>query len=306
MVVPVHFDRCSICLNEVPLTTEHILPESIGGTLQARIQCAKCNSDLGSELVSQARQDPVLRLAIQNLRDRLPDLYLSMEEGQSHFAKDISGKGAPARLKGGRFVTKAHKREDGSLILDTREGEQNIRQLLSKEGLAPEDVDQAMQRFRESPENTPVRLSPERVAVRWTVVSTFPSLEKSEMSPRLVALMAYNYLCLLFDQDVLNPWFDFVRRFIREGVSDDRLKIQTFTSRKYNCFHRLHPEFGSGQLKIHLVLFGWLIYVVEITGLVVRAPQTVYIEDLENKRVVLAESIDHLRRGEWHTNKPLE
>jgi hypothetical protein len=273
--------------------------------VEAEIQCVKCNSDLGSELVSQAKQDPVLRLAIRNLQNQLPDLYLSMEQGQRYYAKDVEGKGVPVKLRNGRYETEAHKREDGSLILDTKKGEKNMRQLLQKEGLSSAEIEQAILKFKEAPENTFVRLSSGRVAVKWGVVSFFPTLEKPEMSPRLVALIAYNFLCLLFDKDVLNPWFDFVRSFVRTGKPDDRLKIETFSSRKYEPYHRLYPEFGSEGAKINLVLFGWLIYHIELKGLLTNAPATVYIEDLENKRVLLAESVEHAKRGDFHSNKPI-
>ncbi len=303
MIISTQFDRCSICLEPKPLTSEHIIPESIGGTLSAELQCVDCNSNLGSELVSQAKQDPVLRLAIWSLRNKLPELYLSMEQGQRYYAKDVSGKEVPVKLKVGRFETEPHKREDGSLILDTKKGEKNMRQQLAKEGLTSNEIERSIQQLREAPENTQIRLSSERVAIKWGVESFFPTLEKPEMDPRLVALVAYNYLCLLLGKDIFNDWFDFLRRFILSGVQNDRLTIETFSSRKYTCFHRLYPEFSHSGTKISLELFGWLVYIIQIKDLIIRAPNAVYIEDLKNKRFLLAESIEQAKRGEFHSNR---
>jgi hypothetical protein len=263
----------------------------------------QCNSDLGTELVSQAKPDPVLRLAIRNLRDQLPDLFLSMEQGQRHYAKDVAGKSVSVRLKDGRFETEAHTREDGSLILDSRKGEKNIRQLLAKEGLSPRDIAHAIQKFKNAPDNTLVRLSSERVAVKWGVVSSFPALEKAEMSPRLVALIAYNSLCILFDKDVFNPWFDFIRGFIQTGAPDDRLRIESFSSGRYDAFHRLYPKYGPNGATINLVFFGWLLYQIELKGLITNAPAPVYVEDLKNRRVLLAASVENAKKGDFHSNK---
>jgi hypothetical protein len=303
MKVPASFDCCTICNKNKPLTSEHIIPESVGGTLEAEIQCVDCNSKLGSELVFQAKQDPVLRLAIQQLKDKLPDLYLSMEEGQRYWAKDASGKAVPVKLKKGKFQTQAHRRNDGSLILDTRKAEKNLRTMLAKEGLEYGQINESLRRLKESPDNVRVRLSNQRSAIKWTVISSFPTLEKPEMSPRLVAMIAYNYLCLLIGNDVFNEWFAFMRDFILTGKPTDRIKIESFTSRNYECYHRLYCEFDDEEARVKIVFFGWLLYVVHIAGFVYKGPDFVYVEDLKNKRGLLAESIELAKQGEFYSTK---
>jgi hypothetical protein len=303
MIVPTKFERCSLCLKPEPLTLEHIIPESIGGTLEAKIQCVRCNSTLGSKLISQARQDPVFRLAIGNLKEQLPDLYLSMESGQRYVATDVAGKTVPVVLRDGRFETQAHKREDGSIILDTRKGEKNLSQMLAKEGLTTDEIESALLRYRDAPENQNVRLSPSRVAIRWGVKTLFPSLEKPEINSRLVVLVAYNFLCMLLGEIVFDTRLEFIRSYVLRGEETERIKIETFSSREYDCYHRLYPEFGSNETRINMVFFGWLIYVVHLTNIVCNVPYFAYAEDLKNKCGMVFKSVEDAKNGIFYSTK---
>ena len=80
MRIPTKYTICSICKENGKLTYEHVIPSSIGGTLELQIQCKDCNSNLGSELVSQARKDPIIRSLADKLKDELPELYLRVHQ----------------------------------------------------------------------------------------------------------------------------------------------------------------------------------------------------------------------------------
>jgi hypothetical protein len=305
MIVPVNIDRCAICLDPKPLTSEHIIPESIGGTLEAEIQCVNCNSVLGSELVSQARQDPVLRFAIQNLKNDLPDLYASMENGQKYMAKDVTGKSILTKFKKGRLETQAQKKDDGSIIFDTRKGQKNIKSMLSKDGLTPEEIEHAMQRLKETPDNQKIKLSKSIEAVRWGIESFYPAIEKPEMNPRLVMLIAYNFLCVILDEFILDRRLDFIRSYIMNGDFSDRIKVESFCSRRYDCYHRISPEYLSDETRVKIIFFGWLIYIVHIRGLVCNCPDPAYVEDLKNKRGLIAVSVEEAKQNIFYSTKHL-
>lgn len=304
MIIEANFDRCAVCLQPLPLTLEHIIPESLGGTLQALIQCKKCNSDLGSELVSEAKKDPIIRIAINHLKDELSDLYLSMEEGQKYTAIDVSGESVPVRLKAGKFEIQAHKRRDGSLVLDTKRGQKNVRQILAKEGFPSDEIDEKLKAFQNAPENAKVRLSKSTSAAKWEIKSFSQSLKKPFIGNRLVALVAYNYLCLLVGTEVFDKWFDFLRCFITSGESSDRLKIESLASRRYECSHKLYCEHDQQELRIKIVFFGHLMYIVHILGLVYRGPDVAYVEDLKLHRGLIAESLAKAKQGIYLTNLP--
>ncbi len=287
------------------MTSEHIIHESIGGTLEAEIQCVNCNSVLGSKLVSQARQDPVLRFAIQNLKDDLPDLYASMEHGQKYMAKDVTGKSVITKFKDGRFETQAQKKDDGSIIFDTKKGQKNIISMLSKEGLTPDEIENALQRLKETPDNQKIRLSKSIEVVRWGIESYFPAIKKPEMNPRLVLLIAYNYLCVILDEFILDRRLDFIRSYIVNGDLSDKINIESFTSRQYDCYHRLNPEYSSDETRVKIILFGWLIYIVHIRGLVCNCPDPAYVEDLKNRRGLIATSVEEAKQNIFYSTKHL-
>ena len=46
-------DICSMCGKVRELNLEHIIPQSLGGTLEVKIYCTECNSELGRELDSE-------------------------------------------------------------------------------------------------------------------------------------------------------------------------------------------------------------------------------------------------------------
>ena len=303
MIIPADFERCTICCKPRQLTSEHIIPESIGGTLEAYIQCKECNDTLGSKLVSQAKQDPLLRSAIINLQKKLPKLYLSMEKGQKYTALDILGNEISVKLKEGKFETIAKKKEDGSLILDTRKGQKNIRYMLEKNKLTLGEIDSSIQRFKDAPENSLIHFSKSVSAVKWKVESFFPLLDKPNMSSRLVMLIAYNYLCLAYGKYIFNNWFDFLRNFIAKDVPNDKICIERFYSSNYKCYHKLFAESDEEETRVHIIFFDWLKYVVHIKGFVSNLSHYVYIEDLKNKRGLISESLEHAKRGEYYLTK---
>ena len=295
-------ERCSICLENGALTWEHIIPQSIGGTLESDIQCVSCNSELGTQLVSGAKSDQVIRLAIRNLKADLPELYESIEHGQLHVVTDVRGEKEIAKFKRGKLETKARKRKDGSIVLDTKRGERHLRRMLENDGLDREEVENTLQRFKNSPDNTHVRLSEQTLAVRWGVESTFPRLDAG-MDERLVVLIAYNYLCLLLNGQVLDERLSFIRDFIVNDKSTPRIKVESFTSRRYEPYHGLCPKLVGRDTIITIRLFGWLIYEVHFVGVVYGGPDFVYVEDLRNRRGLLAANLEEAKRGEFHSTK---
>lgn len=46
-------EKCLLCLNKSPLTDEHIISQSLGGSLSKKIYCAECNNILGRTIDSE-------------------------------------------------------------------------------------------------------------------------------------------------------------------------------------------------------------------------------------------------------------
>jgi hypothetical protein len=301
--VPTYFDKCTICLKEKPLTDEHIIPESIGGTLEADLQCKSCNSDLGSGVVSQTRKDPAIRLAIHSLRDQLPQLYRRMEEGQLYTTVSDDGQAASARLRQGRLKTRAQKMEDGSLIFDPKNGQKTVQSFLQNRGLALEEIKTKIDTFKKAPADQLVNLSAEISAVRREIKSAFPQFEFGEMDDGVAVLVAYNYLCLLLGVQIFNKRLDFIRLRIIDDEPSDRLKVEGLTSREYRPFHQIYSEPSENGILVKISLFGWLVYYVHFCYVIYSGPHVVYVEDLKDKRSLLAFSVDEAQKGIFRSTK---
>ena len=57
------------------------------------------------------------------------------------------------------------------------------------------------------------------------------------------------------------------------------------------------------ETRVYIILFGWLVYVVHILGIVYKGPDIVYIEDLKNKRCLFAPSLEAAKKGEFYSAK---
>jgi len=83
--------RCLLCRSREPDSWEHVLPSYVGGRLQVRVLCTKCNSVTGAKLVSQLKWDPGIRLAAESLAPRIPALYDEMKIGWRYVAWSTLG-----------------------------------------------------------------------------------------------------------------------------------------------------------------------------------------------------------------------
>jgi hypothetical protein len=303
MNIPTDFHRCTICLEEKPLTREHIVPESIGGTLEADLQCERCNSKLGSSVVSQARKDPAIRLAIRSLRDQLPHLYKTMEEGQLYTTVDDDGQTATAKFRRRRLQTKAQKMEDGSFIFDPKTGQKTIQSMLQNRDLALEQIKTKIDIFKKAPTGQLVSLSAGISAVKREVKSAFPKFEFGQMDERVPVLIAYNYFCLLLGIQVLDKRLDFIRRRIVANEPSDQLKVEGLTSREYRPFHQVYSEPNENGILVKISLFGWLVYYVHFRNVIYGGPYVVYVEDLVEGRSLLASSVEEAEKGIFRSTK---
>ena len=72
--------KCIFCLEEKPLTIEHVFPESIGGKLTIPFVCKDCNSKLGTAIDGKFQKVLPIELERQNYgitgkKGHLPDVF---------------------------------------------------------------------------------------------------------------------------------------------------------------------------------------------------------------------------------------
>jgi len=300
MKIKFDFDKCILCVRNPADSWEHIIPESIGGRLQIQLLCSSCNNDLGSKLISKVKTDPSIRLAVRNLKDEIPRLFETIENHQVYVARDKNNTSIKLKYKNSKLETIAHKKEDGSLILDTKKGIKNIAQMLRKEGLSEDEITGKVQSFNELENNKIVQLSKTVRVVKWSTESIFPSLQGSLLDEKVIALIAYEFLSLLVGNLIYNDKLNFIREFIKEGGKSKKLVIEQLTSRHYSPYHKIYPELLETEIIINIILFRWLVYKVHLKGFRLLSTDFVYSEELRNRKTLIAKSVDEAKRGIYY------
>lgn len=220
--------RCVLCCREGrftdkgSLSEEHLIPESIGGVLTSHFLCAPCNSTLG-QYEADLKKDPALRLVIGNLKSQLSALFHSISEGQQFVAQSKRGP-AKGTYKKGQFKVSGSRQPDDSLILQTDEAQLALKKMLQKEGFEPREVQEALWRFDEAPENVRVTVAPGFDIVKWTVTGVDPALDARRLVVRFdggeerlqgagvaVLKIAYEYLALHLGAAIFGNVFSPIR-----------------------------------------------------------------------------------------------
>lgn len=299
MKVPVGFKKCSICLAEEKLSFEHIIPESIGGFLEADIQCTICNNDrLGSKLVSKAKKTYTIRLAIRALKKELPELFKSIEEGQLYSATRSDETVTTAFFKKGEIVSKAGIEKDGSLVVDRKDTKNSLKSQLKKEGFTEEQIENKLKEFSNLKVEQPFQISNTLRVIKRKFVSLFPLPGDVDMDDRIITLIAYNYLCIVIGDIVFDESFDAVRAFILNNVKTDRIIIEQFPyNGPYKPYHKLYMESLEDRTKVTIVLFGSIAYVISFLHIKINTDNHIIIQDLVEKKLYFSLSIEDAKQG---------
>ncbi len=301
MRVPVGFKKCSICLDEGSLTFEHIIPESIGGFLEADIQCANCNNNrLGSKLVSKTKLTYTIRLAIRALKKDLPKLFKKIEEGQLYSATRSDDTVTTAFFKKGAIVSKAGIEKDGSLVVDRKDTESSLKSQLRKEGLTEEQIKIKLDEFSNLEVEKSFQISNTLKVIKRKFVSLFPLAGNVDMDDRIVTLIAYNYLCIAVGDTVFDESFNAAREFILNGSKSDKIVIEQYPyNGPYKPYHKLYLETLDDRTKVTIVLFGSIAYVISFLYIKIMTDNHVIIQDLAEKKLYFSLKIEDAKKGNY-------
>lgn len=300
MKIKSDFNTCILCLKNPADSWEHIIPHIIGGRLQAQVLCTDCNNNLGSKLISKIKTDPSIRLAVRNLKPEIPELYEAIEQDQLYISKNENNSIIELRYKNSKLEIIPNKKENGSLVIDTKKGIKNIEQMLRKDGLSEDEIAEKIQSFQELENNRIMQLSKTFKVVKRPIDTMFPSLQGKLLDEKVIALMAYEFLSLLIGNLIYDYKFDFIRKFIREGKTSEKLVIEGLRSRQYDTYHKIYPELLEKEIIINIILFGWLWYKVHFKGFNLKSADPVYLEDLKNKMPLISLSVDEAKQGIYH------
>lgn len=278
-------ERCVLCLDRAPLTEEHIIPSSLGGVLTCVFLCRRCNSDVGAYVESLAKTDPSIRLAVGHLQSAIPKLASQLTEGQDFISHGPGGKGY-GTVKDGEFRTRARTEVDGSIVQPTHLARTSIANILSKSGVGPVPIEDALRRFEEAPENERVSLAPGLEVVKWTVERIEPALSRSVLLSPLVPLkIAYEFLACHLGTAVYDnaSQISELRLVLRDRIyCHPCYSVERLSASEYKPFHGIVFEGNDPYAKVLIRLFGWLAFRVHIKRLAVGGHRFIYTHQLDS------------------------
>ncbi|HET7205288.1 MAG TPA: HNH endonuclease [Terriglobales bacterium] len=274
MVVKWLDERCIVCTlgpelrrlrspKTAKLTKEHVIAEAVGGRLVCNFLCKACNDHLGV-LEASLKTDARIRLAIENLKDVLPDLWRKMLEGQAYTARDAGGR-FEATCKNGRILARSSKRQDGTLFRPTSEAWDGIEKKLLRNRSSKEAIAAAKRKFEELPEGVESEVVPGLSIIKGKPTPLYPSLQFAEIDVALTKT-AYEYLTLRLGRSIFNKFFDPVRSSLLGDAIAPPCCAREERRQKdagYRPFHRLTVDNTNKGLMVKILLFGYLSYRVE-------------------------------------------
>ncbi len=295
------FPHCIICLKKPPHGLEHVIPQSIGGRLKAPILCKKCNNDFGSELVSQLKTDPQIRLALETFKTELPDLYKKSQDKATFIGTATDGSKIRVSNQKSRKKVLYSRGQDGSIIRDTGEIPKILKKILKKGGATDQDITAALRDFAQLEEDKPLMLPTGDIVIKGQGSSLIPDLDTKVTSDRLWVLIAYEFLALAIGEHIYRDSFDAIRQYIRFNDDTDSVIVDHLSSgSQYGPFHIVYIDPQESDTHVYIRLFRWLTYRVTFRGIQYIGQGYVYFEDLKDKESYLALTIADVLKGNWY------
>lgn len=298
MYISYEFENCIICQKSPPGDPEHIIPESLGGRLSARILCNKCNHTFGSTLVSRIKSDPSIRFAIEALKDEIPGLYGNFQKKNEFIGESIDGSRVRVSRSGNELRVLPSKGGEGSIILDTGEAVKALEKKLERADASAEEIENWKTRFSNLDEDIQLRIPTGETFVKRPLPSLRRQIHGESIDDRLVALVAYEYLSILIGNHIHRSSFQSTRDFILTSKNSDLLSIEHyFAGSEYGPFHALLLVPTDAGIRIDLRFFRSITFVVTFGGFDYEGLDPVYYEDLHNHQSCFSPSTAHFREG---------
>lgn len=283
MEIPYEFEQCIICLENPCGDWEHVIPEFIGGRLKGRMLCDSCNHAFGSLLVSKLKTDPSIRLAIEALKNKLPDLYNKMQRKATYTGiADDSSKIRATNTKNGIKILDGQG-IDGSLILDTDNAQKALKKKLERFGISSEELEEWVQRFTQLKEDIAFPIPTGEIFVKRKTPSLNPELNIEKVSDRLLALIAFEFLSLIIGSLIYRPSFNAIRQFVQNNHETELITVKQFQGGGfYDTFNGIFVTPIENAIRVDIRFFRWVAYVVTFYGFEYKCFDSVYYEDLQN------------------------
>lgn len=276
---------CIICLKEDTLSKEHIIPDALGGILTCTFLCRDCNSYLGSSVEAEAKKDPSIRIAVDNLQSWIPGIADKLTEGQRFISY---GPGGTERgiVRSGEFRVKSRTREDNTLLQPTDSARRSIKKILRKVDASDEVIHESLRKFDEGGENERVKVAPGLEVIKWPIEKLEVDLSRSRlMSPIIPLKIAYEFLAILMGTVIyreIQEMTELRTALLQNAENHGSFQVDRLNAPEYKPFHGVCFEGNSPHARILIRLFSWLAFRVHFKRLAFGGPCVAYTHYLDS------------------------
>ena len=285
MEIPWFNNQCILCLKKGNLSEEHIIPASLGGRLTVRFLCTKCNSNLGRSVEKVAKDDPSIRIALENLSRDIPELYSSIIERQPFYAHSKAGR-VPGFFKNGHFYVQSKKMTDNSLVQPTENARKSIIMMLERQGCTKSQIENALSKFDNAPSNKITEIHPGLETSKWDIEKIELNFNKTSLMNHLIPLkIAFEFIACHLGSSIysLEPQLEEIRKAFSEQDTNNNacFQVDRLNAGEYKPFHGIVFEGNNSHAQIQIRLFGWLAFCVHFKQLQVHGPRCAYTHFLD-------------------------
>ena len=295
MNIPWPGNRCILCLKESPLSKEHIIPEAFGGILTCSLLCRDCNSNLGSSVEAEAKTDPSVRIAVDNLQSQISGLADRLMENQN-FVSHGPGGTEQGTVRDGEYRVRSQEKEDGSLIQPTDCARESIKTILQRGGAGQAAIRESLRKFDEGGENERIRLAHGVETIKWAVEKIEPDLSSSRLLTPLVPLkIAYEFIACHLGTAIYDETLQIqeIRTALLDSIKDHpSFEVERLEAPEYKPFHGICFEGNDPHGKVLIRLFGRLAFRVHFRRLAFDGSRFVYTHCLGTQADSLEELSD--------------
>ena len=287
MKIPWPGNQCIFCLQEGPLSEEHLIPKSLGGILTSEFVCSSCNSQFGHAVEATVKSDPSVFSAAKNLSQAIPKLSKRLVEGQPHIGYGDLGP-LSGYIRNNEFRIKSQTLNDGSIIQPQDNARKSIAKILQKSGYGKELMRRALAKHDEATEGKRVKLVPGLEIVKRSIQEIEPDMSKWRLMDKLVpAKIAFEFLATHVGTSICDdvPQLREVRQALRTStLRKDVVQVERLYSNEYEPFHGICFEGNDPHAKVQIRLFGWLAFRVNFLPLSIGGPRFVYTHKLNTDK----------------------
>jgi len=301
---PYEFEKCIVCKTSPPENWEHVIPESLGGRLQAKLLCISCNSTLGSQLIGNLKQNASIRLIMEDLKNELPFLYSQLMNKATFVGKSSDGTLIRVSRTNKSQKVLPSRGTDGSIIQDTREASKSLENILTKDNIPLDEIEKFKKKFAGLEEDIPLDVSGGYTFMKRPLIRLQPELNPNvEIDDRLQTLIAFEFLALLIGNQILNTNFDEIRQYIRYGMLTEVIAVEQVHGKKNDTIHAIVVEPTENTTRFHVRLFRWITFLVTFKHFIYKGPDSVYVEDLKLQKSLFAKTREEAKQNIWYELK---